>query len=361
MWLQVLTGRDAGRTVKVAGDRFVVGREPGCDLVLRDDGIAARHALLRRTAEGRYAVEDLATPAGTFVAGRRISGALDLAGDEELCFGYTFAALSRSRPSASVASRRLIVAAAALGLALVGAVAAVLLPRTGAVEPPRVSLAAVSASPARGAVPATAAGEEAPKPGASPEVAPAAPEPPASRVLFRDDFSDPGSGWESFELPAGFSRYEGGELVVGVTDPASFATVDSGRSFRRPAVAVTVRNPGRETRAVFGVLCHYLGEGRFYALGVGANGTAAVLRRTPAGLRVVTGGRAWVRSPLVPVGAARYRLRAECAGGSLRLLVNGRPVLQTRAGAHGGSIGLFVAGEADVRFDDVVVRAIARP
>jgi hypothetical protein len=251
-----------------------------------------------------------------------------------------------------------LVAAAGLGLAVVGATAALLAPRTGGEEPaaPRLAAASVPAPPPVAGTPPGTAPQE---PAAGAESAGSSRR-RATRVVFRDDFSDPGSGWEVFHAGASSAGYEDGGLVVRIADPDYFATVDSGRAFTRPVVRVTVENPGRGTAAGFGILCHYRGPDRFDLLAVATNGTAAVLRRDGGPLRVVSGGGAWTSSARVPVGASRYVLSAECTGDLLRLSVGGRPAVQARAAAAGGRIGLFAAGKGEFRFDDVVVRRAGR-
>jgi hypothetical protein len=185
----------------------------------------------------------------------------------------------------------------------------------------------------------------------------AEPEPPAAAepVVFRDDFSDEGSGWEVFDEPAVSAGYEDGEFVMRVNDSRWYATADSGRTFRRPAVSLVVTNPEGTTAAGFGVVCHYAGQRRFHALAVGTDGTYAILRQRGEELAVLSGGGRWARSGLIPVGAERYALRAECGGGRLRLLVNGRPVATLRTQAPRGRVGLFMAGLGEFRFDDLVV------
>jgi S1-C subfamily serine protease len=84
VWLRVLSGADAGRTVEVpAGKAFVLGRVQGCDLVIRDEKASRRHAELRAEPAGGLRVRDLGSANGTFVDGRRIEEAM-LAGGEEL-------------------------------------------------------------------------------------------------------------------------------------------------------------------------------------------------------------------------------------------------------------------------------------
>lgn len=46
---------------------WIVGREPGCDVVLRDDSVSRRHAEVVRLPDGRLHVTDRATTNGTFI------------------------------------------------------------------------------------------------------------------------------------------------------------------------------------------------------------------------------------------------------------------------------------------------------
>ena len=85
MWLRVLSGADAGRTVEVPAEQgvFVLGRVQGCDLVIRDEKASRHHAELRPEPAGGLRIRDLGSAHGTFVDGRRVEEAM-LAGGEEL-------------------------------------------------------------------------------------------------------------------------------------------------------------------------------------------------------------------------------------------------------------------------------------
>ena len=99
MWLRVLSGADAGRTVEVPEDRpFVLGRVQGCDLVIRDERASRQHAELRAEPAGGVRVVDLGSANGTFVDGRRVDEAL-LAGGEELVVGGVEIAVLARRPA----------------------------------------------------------------------------------------------------------------------------------------------------------------------------------------------------------------------------------------------------------------------
>ncbi|MCL4289309.1 MAG: PD40 domain-containing protein [Thermoleophilia bacterium] len=105
MWLTVRTGEAAGTRVELTGERYVVGREEGCELVLVEEKISRRHAQLEAVGDGRYLVRDLGSTNGTFVNGQRISAPVLLQGGEELRFGDTAVDVGSDAAGAPVPAR----------------------------------------------------------------------------------------------------------------------------------------------------------------------------------------------------------------------------------------------------------------
>ena len=89
MWLKVRSQEGEHQPVRVAGDRFVIGRDSDCDLVLTDDlKVSRRHAYLKTRSDGRATLHDLGSSNGTWVDGRAITSTL-LAGGESVRVGDT--------------------------------------------------------------------------------------------------------------------------------------------------------------------------------------------------------------------------------------------------------------------------------
>ena len=65
-----------------------LGRDPGCDVVLRDDAASSRHALLTFDA-GEWWVEDLESRNGTLVNGAAVRGRARLGYGDVLTIGRT--------------------------------------------------------------------------------------------------------------------------------------------------------------------------------------------------------------------------------------------------------------------------------
>lgn len=69
--LEILGGDRAGETFPLGKDRVVLGRKPGCDVVLADEKVSGRHAEIV-FEDGRYVLRDLGSTNGTLLDGRRV-------------------------------------------------------------------------------------------------------------------------------------------------------------------------------------------------------------------------------------------------------------------------------------------------
>jgi S1-C subfamily serine protease len=105
VWLRLRTEGGEERAVELTGDRFVIGRDEECDLVLDDDQISRRHTELDQST-GRVVIRDLDSRNGTFVNGKRIHEPTTLDGNEQLRFGNTVASLSPSKSAPTVLAGR---------------------------------------------------------------------------------------------------------------------------------------------------------------------------------------------------------------------------------------------------------------
>lgn len=101
MWLSIRSGEQTGRVVQLTGERFVVGRDNDCNLTLPDEKISRKHASFTRHADGRVFVQDLGSTNGTFVDEQRITGPVELTGNEQVRVGDTMMIYSAQAPSAT--------------------------------------------------------------------------------------------------------------------------------------------------------------------------------------------------------------------------------------------------------------------
>src|SRR4051794_7503979 len=99
MWLHVRSGPDSGTAVELPGDgSFVLGRQRGSDMVVRDARASRRHAELTPLDDERWRLRDLESANGTLVDGMRVTGAVELEGGEEMRIGDVVIAVTRAGP-----------------------------------------------------------------------------------------------------------------------------------------------------------------------------------------------------------------------------------------------------------------------
>ena len=96
--LQIQSGPHRGRRFRISRDRVVIGRHPGCDVVLESTAVSRQHAELTRSGDD-VAIEDLRSRNGTSVNGKPLTGRRPLEDGDEILIGdqlLTFSSRSRS-------------------------------------------------------------------------------------------------------------------------------------------------------------------------------------------------------------------------------------------------------------------------
>jgi len=102
VWLIVRSGPDAGASVEVGSEPFVLGRVQGCDLVVRDPRASRRHLELVLVPDG-LRLRDLESANGTFLDGAPVREAT-LQGGEEIRIGSVVIEVWREHPEVTAAA-----------------------------------------------------------------------------------------------------------------------------------------------------------------------------------------------------------------------------------------------------------------
>jgi diguanylate cyclase (GGDEF)-like protein len=84
--LLVIGGIDVGNIIPLELSRVVLGRDPECGGILRDDGISREHAEVVREGPDRFLIRDLGSTNGIFVGGERV-GSHELSDGDKVLFG----------------------------------------------------------------------------------------------------------------------------------------------------------------------------------------------------------------------------------------------------------------------------------
>ena len=181
-----------------------------------------------------------------------------------------------------------------------------------------------------------------------------------SSVLFSDDFSDPSSGWNSYQGEEGVTDYDSGQYRIFVNQSRHDYWAYPGRSFTDVRVEVDATKAGGPDDNDFGVICRYQDTENFYAFLISSDGFYSIMKYS-GGNSETLGADAMLATDVVNQGSATNHIRADCVGDSLSLYANGdRLHAVTDSTFSSGDVGLiagtFDEAGADIVFDDFVVR-----
>jgi hypothetical protein len=194
-------------------------------------------------------------------------------------------------------------------------------------------------------------------------VEPDAPTAPVSsgQILFQDDFSDTGSGWDRYSDSTTVTDYENGGYRMYVNEENYDIWANPGRNFTDVSVEVSAtRNAGPEEND-FGIICRYQDIGNFYFLIIGSDGFY--------GIGIVADGNApelidmesMLFTERINQGTGTNVIQADCEGENLTLSVNGTVLADVTdnrfsSGDVGLIAGTFDEPGTDILFDNFFVR-----
>ena len=182
----------------------------------------------------------------------------------------------------------------------------------------------------------------------------------ASPILYQDDFSDPGSGWEVGDYDDGSVGYRDGAYFVTSTTNEKVMWGLATRSFSDLILevdATQVSAPANDDNA-YGVMCRVQANGYDgYILRISGDGFSSIHKVVDGSPEVLV---AWSESEAIRQGNAMNRLRVVCDGSTLALFVNGELAAEASDTSFTeGDIALIVATYEDeateVHFDNLVV------
>ncbi len=103
-FLELHSGPRSGERIRLSGERLVIGRHPGCDVVIEAPAVSRQHAAVS-LVDGEAFVEDLQSRNGTRLNGRTLAGRQRLQhGDEVQICGQRIVFSSASPSAASPAA-----------------------------------------------------------------------------------------------------------------------------------------------------------------------------------------------------------------------------------------------------------------
>ncbi|HEY9076802.1 MAG TPA: hypothetical protein VIO61_09720 [Anaerolineaceae bacterium] len=179
-------------------------------------------------------------------------------------------------------------------------------------------------------------------------------------LLFWDDFSDPGSGWQVWSRSGSIVEYANGGLRIMVNEPQFDFWSVPGQRFGDIRIEVDATKVGGPDDNDFGILCRYQGEGNFYVFWISSDGYFGIGKMKENQLSLI-GSSQLQYSADIRRGQQTNHLRADCVRESLVLYVNGKKLIEAldrdlMTGDVGLVAGAFDVPGTDILFDNFLVR-----
>ena len=177
-------------------------------------------------------------------------------------------------------------------------------------------------------------------------------------ILFKDDFSRPITGWDRLQADSSMMDYDGGgyRFLVNELNTNFWSTPD--QNFTDVRLEVDSGKLGGPDENRIGLICRFAGDNYYfflitsdgyYGIGIFMDGRAMLL-----------GQNEMQASTNIRTGMAINHLRADCAGDTLTLYINGFETASVqdstlKSGDIGLLAGTFGQPGVDVIFDNFVV------
>ena len=179
-------------------------------------------------------------------------------------------------------------------------------------------------------------------------------------ILYMDDFSNPKSGWPSWNNENGsFIGYRAAGLRILVNQAQTDLFARPGKIFANTRIEVDAVKIGGPDNNHFGILCRYQDVKNYYAFLVTSDGYNGIIKVKDGNFSMLSGATLEYNQA-IRQGENQNHLRADCADQSLSLWVNNQKSLKAldpdfSSGGIGLTTGSYAIGGVDVYFDNFIV------
>ncbi len=344
--LQITHGNEKGKTIRLK-PTLRIGRENDNDLILTDPRVSRHHATVK-LAEGRWVVQDDGSANGTFVNGKKVGLAHSLKPDDRIQIGDTLLVYQPSRMSEGTGRDTMSMVparpeqeqsrtpqwgwpyvAGALGLLLVIVAGAVIV----FLGSPGGQQASTTPTP-------------------STEVQPL---PENFILVYEDDFSNTGSGWDDAFDRFTTKQYGNNRYYIEVTTSNLVAWGLANRDIANFRLQVDATQESGPNNNGYGILFRFQDRDNYYRFDVSGEGYYLLSKFYKGEWTTLV---PWTASSALNVGQATNVLMVEAIGPNIRIFANGVELAQAQDNAltH-GNFGFFANTFTDpnlvVSFDNI--------
>jgi len=182
---------------------------------------------------------------------------------------------------------------------------------------------------------------------------------PTGEVLFKDDFSNPDSGWGRVVAENGVTDYVNGAYRIFVNETNTDTWANPELTFGDVKIEVEATKNGGPDDNDFGVMCRYQNLNQYYFFIISSDGYYGI-GKVNHEQQELLGADSLQPSEIIRQGNATNQIQADCIGDELSLTVNGEKLFSVRdADFTSGDVGL-IAGTfdepgTDIYFDSFLV------
>ena len=182
---------------------------------------------------------------------------------------------------------------------------------------------------------------------------------PTGEVLFKDDFSNPDSGWGQVVAENGVTDYVNGAYRIFVNETNTDTWANPELTFGDVHIEVEATKTGGPDDNDFGVMCRYQNPNQYYFFIISSDGYFGI-GKVNNEQQELLGADSLQPSEIIRQGFATNQIQADCIGDELRLTVNGEKLFAVSdADISTGDVGL-IAGTfddpgTDIYFDNFLV------
>ncbi len=185
---------------------------------------------------------------------------------------------------------------------------------------------------------------------------------PFSKVLFKDNFTDPSSGWERARNSKYTLEYKTGKYHVLLnSDPGTGQAIWITKPFTDMSVEADTQETTGPSDGLIGLACRAADNGRMYTFEYSQDGTYGIYKYSPDGSAETLDENTLNPNTIVQGGV--NHLEGVCSGDTLTLILNGQILDQVEDSEYTkGGMGIIVrsgsSGETgiDALFSNYVVK-----
>lgn len=178
-------------------------------------------------------------------------------------------------------------------------------------------------------------------------------------VLFEDDFSKSGSGFETISNVYELKAYSPDGYMISVNQANSRAVSTTNLNYSNSEISVKSKKILGPSDSQLGLVCRYQDKYNFYAFTISSDGYAGIIR-FKEGQKELLNSETLIPAENINLADGENQLSALCDGENLAFTVNGKLILTAKDDSFvNGDAGFFVEtfdlAKTTVLFNDFVI------